>query len=202
MTGGDAQAPSRKRNPVTAVRNIALVAICTQVALAATVFAESRTLKEWLPQLKTGTWVKVEGRIDPAGGLRALEIKVYHGDRDEVEIATTVTAVNTDQRSFVTRFGIGVETNSRTDFEGSKKLRTSFSTLQIGDRIEAEGQMQKNGTLLADEIEIKKREKNKDDDDEITGRVESVDVGGHTAVVLGTRIFFDERTKNKSPFPE
>lgn len=200
MIGEVALAPSRKRR--VAVRSLAVLAVCVAWTLGTAAHADRRPLGEWLPHLKPGTWVKVEGRIDPAGGLRAREIKVYHGDRDEVEIATTVTAVDLDQRSFVTRFGIRVETNSRTDVEGSKKLRTSFSALQVGDRIEAEGQMQKNGTLLADEIEIKKREKDKEDDDEITGRVESVDVEGHTAVVLGTRIFFDDRTKNKSPFPE
>jgi hypothetical protein len=201
MTGGEAPAPSRKRSPTMFVALI-LAAACAQLVPAAATHADRRPLAEWLPHLQVGTWVKVEGRIDPAGGLRASEIKVYHGDRDEVEIATAVVSVDTEQRTFVTRFGIRVETNSRTDVEGSKKLRTSFSALQAGDRIEAEGQMQKNGSLLADEIEIKKREKDKGDDDEITGRIESVDVEGRTAVVLGTRIFFDDRTKNKSPFPE
>ena len=158
----------------------------------------------WLPRLQPGMWIKVEGRLDPAGGLRAREVKVLHGERDESEITTGITALDPDGRSFRTPLGIQVETNSRTAVESAKKTRSSFSALRVGDLIEAEGQFQKNGTLLADEIEIKKRERDRaeDEDEEITGRIESVDVSGRKVVVLGISIYLDEKTKNKSPYPE
>jgi len=74
--------------------------------------------------------------------------------------------------------------------------------LRVGDRVEAEGQLQKNGALLADEIEIQKRQEDREEDEELTGRIESVEVGSRMIVLLGTRVYFDDKTKNKSPFPE
>ena len=161
-----------------------------------------RPVEEWLPQLRPGMWLKVEGRLDPAGGLRAREVKVLHGQRDESEISSLVTSIDAQHRSFATAAGIRVETNSRTGVEGSKKTRSSFSALRVGDRVEAEGQLQKNGALLADEIEIQKRQEDRDEDEELTGRIESVEVGSRMIVLLGTRVYFDDKTKNKSPFPE
>ena len=163
-----------------------------------------RPLDEWLPRLRAGMWIKVEGRLDAAGGLRAREIKVLHGERDESEITTTVTSIDPQQRAFATAVGIRVETNSRTEVEGSKKTRSSFSALRVGDRVEAEGQLQKNHALLADEVEIKKRHEDpeRDEEDEMTGRIESVSVGSRMVELLGTSVFFDEKTKNKSQFPE
>jgi hypothetical protein len=147
-------------------------------------------------------WLKVEGRLDPAGGLRAREVKVLHGERDESEITSAVTSIDSQHRSFATAAGIRVETNSRTVVEGSKKTRSSFSALRVGDRVEAEGQLQKNGALLADEIEIQKRREDRDEDEEMTGRIESVDAASRMVVLLGRPVYFDDRTKNKSPFPE
>jgi hypothetical protein len=172
--------------------------------MAAAAHADPRPpLETWLPLLRPGMWIKVEGRPEQAGGLRVLEIKVLHGDRDESEVTTTIRTIDAEHRSFSTRLGIGVETNARSRVQGVMKVRSSFSALRVGDRVEAEGQLQKNGTLLADEIEIKRQEQGEaDDDEEITGRIESVDAAARKAVVLGTQIFFDERTKNKSRFPD
>lgn len=161
-------------------------------------------LEDWLPRLRKGTWVKVEGDLLPGGGLKATEIKVRHGDIDESQVTTTIVGVDANHKVFTTRIGVQVVTNNRTELQASKSSRASLSTLQAGDRVEAEGKLQKNGSLLADEVEIKKPQKpgRESGDDEITGRIESVDVAARKIVLLGISVYFDENTKNKTPFLE
>jgi hypothetical protein len=159
------------------------------------------SLSTWLPQLRPGDWVKVEGESRPGGGILARKIKVMHGDFDETEVTTVITGLDVNRKSIATNLGVGIETSTRTQVRAPKSQHGSFSTLQVGDQIEAEGQLQKNGTLLADEIEIKKaKSPQKHDEDELSGRIESVDVEARKIVMLGVAVHFDEHTKNKTPF--
>jgi hypothetical protein len=159
-------------------------------------------LSTWLPQLRVGDWVKIEGETRPAGGVLGREIKVVHGDFDESEITATVTGVDANRKAITTNLGVGVETTVRTQVHARGAQQDTFASLHVGDRIEAEGQLQKNGTLLADEIKIKKapEPEQKADEDELSGRIEAVDVEARKIVVLGVAIYFDELTKNKTPF--
>jgi len=156
----------------------------------------------WLPRLRPGDWVKVEGEARSGGGIHGREIKVMHGDFDETEVTAIIVAVDANRKSITTNLGIGIETSARTQVHAPKHQNGSFSSLQTGDQIEAEGQLQKNGTLLADEIEIKKAAKSgqKHDEEELSGRIESVDVNARKIVMLGVTVYFDEQTKNKTPF--
>ena len=159
-------------------------------------------LGEWFPRLHKGQWVKVEGGLESPKMLRANEIKVLRGDLDEVEITGSVVAVDADKKTFTTAFGIQVVTNHRTEFQLPDRGRGSFAALQPGVRIEAEGQFQRDGTLLADEVEIKKPaavSKPHPDDDEITGRIETLDAAAHRFGVLGITVECDAHTKNKTP---
>jgi hypothetical protein len=160
-------------------------------------------LTTWLPQLRQGDWVKIEGVARPGGGVLAREIKVMHGDFDETEITAVVTSIDANRKFVATNVGVGVEASARTQVHAPKSQgqHGSFSSLQVGEQIEAEGQLQKNGTLLADEIEIKKaKSAQKHDEDELSGRIESVDVEARKIVMLGIAVYFDEQTKNKTPF--
>jgi len=159
-------------------------------------------LSTWLPQLRVGDQVKIEGEMRRGGGLLGREIKVVHGDFDESEITATVTGLDANRKAITTNLGVGVETTVRTQVHARGAQQDTFASLQVGDHIEAEGQLQKNGTLLADEIEIKKAKKSgqKADEDELSGRIEAVDVEARKIVVLGVAVYFDEQTKNKTPF--
>jgi hypothetical protein len=162
------------------------------------------TPEQWLPRLRPGQWIKVEGRPDPNGSLQARELKIITGDRDESQITTSISSVDPVAKSFRTSMGLQVVTDRRTELQGHEKHHTSFSVLQPGIRVEAEGKLRKDGAFLAEEIEIMKPKKTGDqpDDDEITGRIESVDRQARKVVLLGIPVFFDDRTKLKSPVPD
>jgi len=101
--------------------------------------------------------------------------------------------------------GLQVVTNHRTEVQAGHSRHVAFSELRQGDRVEAEGQIQKDGTLLADQIEIKRLDSKPEkhsDEDEITARIEAVDASLHRLVVLGVSVLCDESTKNKTPVPE
>lgn len=175
--------------------------------LAGAARGEARdSLATWFPQLRPGTWIKVEGLPDSTGGLRAAEIKILSGELDESEVTTLVTGVDLEKRRLATRLGIRIEIGPRTRVERSKRARSTWNELVAGDRIEVEGQLQANGPLVADQIEVKGPERpeggteDRLEEDEITGRIESVDSAAHKVVLLGTPVIFDARTKNKTPF--
>jgi hypothetical protein len=196
----------RKSFPILILVSLALGALLALPRPAgAQSGSQAPSLDDWLPRLRKGSWVKVEGQLLPSGGLRATELKVRNGDIDESQITTTITAMDPSRKQFTTRFGITVQTNGRTEVQASKSNpRTTLATLQAGDRVEVEGKLQKNGALLANEIEIKKPEKpgDKGRDEELTGRIESVDVAARQIVLLGITVYLDENTKNKTPFLE
>ena len=171
---------------------------------AAAQTAPPPALEQWFPRLQPGQWIKVEGLPDPRGGLRAHELKFIAGERDESEITCAVERLDPAAKSFRTNLGLQVVTDRRTEVQDRHKQRTSFSVVQPGTRVEAEGKLRKDGALLAEEVEIQKPKKSGDkpDDDEITGRIESVDREARKVVVLGIPVFFDDRTRLKSPIPD
>jgi hypothetical protein len=164
----------------------------------------SHAPEHWLSHLRPGQWIKVEGRLDAHGGLRARELKFIAGDRDEAQVTTSITSIDPLAKSFRTSMGIQVVTDRRTEVQGKENHQASFSALQPGVRVEAEGKLRKDGAFLAEEVEIQKTKKGGDspDDDEITGRIESVDGPARKVVLLGIPVFFDDRTKLKSPVPD
>lgn len=170
-------------------------------------FRAQPALAQWFPRLRRGLWVKVEGRMDGARGLRASQIKIVNGDLDESEIETTVATVDSLHRSLRTSYGTEVIATLKTDVHGPAKHRESFSILRPGDRIEVEGQMCKDGRLLADEIKVKKAKKHEPgveprDDHEVTARIESLDPAAYKIVLLGVPVYLDLETKNKTPVLE
>jgi hypothetical protein len=146
----------------------------------------------------------VEGRAAGPSALRATELKFLPGDRDESQVTAAIVALDPATSSFRTTLGVRVRTDQRTEFQDRSNTRSRFAALQPGMRVEAEGKVGKDGTLAADEVEIErsKRSGAPPDDDEITGRIESVDARGRQVVVLGVTVSFDERTRLKSPIPD
>lgn len=173
----------------------AAVVAAAPVAAGAQADARRSQLEVWFPRLRPGMWVKVEGQPGRERGLHADKLKALGGDLDESEVTSTIVAIDVERGTLDTQLGVRVVATLRTVIQGRRKHDT-FATLRVGDRIETEGQVQKDGTLLADEIEIKG---NGEDEDEITGRIESIDAATHQIRLLGIPVQLDAGTRNKSP---
>jgi hypothetical protein len=147
-------------------------------------------------------WVKVEGGPAAAGGLQATEIKILNGELDESEVTAVIVSIDSTHRSLKLEPGLVVVVPLPTEVQGRKSKRRSLSALRPGDRVEAEGQLQKDGTLLVDDLELKRPEKPDEtpDEDELTGRIESIDAAARRIVLLGIPVRLDERTRNKTPY--
>jgi hypothetical protein len=176
--------------------------LCTLIA--ATAHAQSSPpLAEWLPQLRKGLWVKVEGALED-GVLRAEEIRVVHGELDQSELASVVTSVDSSTMRFTTQLGVVVVATPRTDWQKDAAER-GFAALRADIVVEADGQMQRDGTLLADEIEVytpssEPRPPGWFQEHELTGRIDAVDAAARSVTVLGVTVRFDEHTRNKTRF--
>jgi hypothetical protein len=159
-------------------------------------------IDEWFPRLRPGMWVKVEGGPAAAGGLQATEIKILNGELDESEVTAVIVSIDSTHRSLKLEPGLVVVVPLPTEVQGRKSKRRSLSALRPGDRVEAEGQLQKDGTLLVDDLELKRPEKPDEtpDEDELTGRIESIDAAARRIVLLGIPVRLDERTRNKTPY--
>jgi hypothetical protein len=182
--------------------------LCLTIVLMALVpdpgLAQARKgVDTWFPVLREGMWVKVEGEMQ-AGALHADEIRIYAGELDEWEISSNVIELDVTQMTLKTGFGITVQASERTDLQGPDKHKhIGFPFLSVGDRLEIEGQWQKDGLFIAEEIEVD-RSKRLDpqldykNEHEVTGRIESLDTESLSVEILGVRVFFSDKTRNKS----
>ncbi len=103
--------------------------------------------------LQVGDMVDVEGSFLPDGQILADEVEI-EGDAvvEQVEIEGTIQSVGTD--SLVVA-GITVVVDSFTIIEDENDNPASFSSLQVGQRVEVKGTPQPDGSILASKIEIK-----------------------------------------------
>jgi len=160
-------------------------------------------LESWFPVLRAGMWVKVDGMMRD-GALHADEIKIYAGELDEWEIASKIIALDATQLTLKTEFGVLVQASERTELQGPKGNRhIGFAFLFIGNCLEIEGQWQKDGPFIAEEIEVEKSKRLDPElvtknEHEVTARIESVDAETHSIQVLGVRVYFNQQTRNKS----
>jgi hypothetical protein len=186
------------------VRQLLMIAALLGLPGTSGMAAPASELDSWFGQLRIGMWVKVDGEMRSDGALDAEDIKIYPGELDEWEVSSNVTSVDVTQMTLQTEFGLTVQANERTDLQGPKGHRhIGFTLLAVGDRVETEGQWHKDGTFLAEEIEIEKSKRLKPDlkyknEHEVTARIESVDQATHSIVLLGVRIYFSAETRNKS----
>lgn len=185
---------------VVAVLGVASAQAQTQTpAPTGTATPATPSVDSWFAQIKPGMFVKAEGALDPHGGLRAEKFKIVLGELDESEVTTTIVRVDAEHRTIETALGVRVVTDRRSELQG-KQGAVAFTSLEPGDQIEAEGQLQRDGTLLASEIEIRppKPAGKPPEESEISGKIESVDQRTRTFVVLGTTVHVDENTKNQT----
>ncbi len=116
---------------------------------------------------------------------------------DEVELEDRVRRSEGEDVSiegFITRFvsptdfdvnGQPVTTNAQTDFEEG-----SPAELGLNVKVDVDGTIDASGTLVADDVDIEREA-----EDEIEARVDSVDVAGQRLVVLGIPVRVDDSTR-------
>jgi len=103
--------------------------------------------------LREGDVVEVEGYRDRNGDLIAYEIEREDDDDDdanEMEVKGFIDSINAPE---LTVNGITFTVTSETEIEDDDRERT-LTDLQVGDRVEVEGYRNRDGVLIAEEIEI------------------------------------------------
>lgn len=140
-------------------------------------------------QPANGDVVEAKGNsVSASGELVASSIELKHDDEDagagmEVEIEGLVTRFVSATDFDVS--GKPVTTNSSTRFENG-----SAADLALNVKVEAEGQIDANGVLVATKVEIKRQGSAR-----IEARVDSVDVAANKLVVLGVDVTVNANTR-------
>jgi hypothetical protein len=165
-------------------------------------------LEAWFPRLRVGMWVKAEGQRAADGVLHAARIKVYGAELDEVAVSSQVAAVDLVGMKIETAVGVRVVATASTELEGpGPRGHLTLAVLEIGDRVKIEGRLQKDGTLLAQEIDIDKAKRPALDPQggkkhQLTAAIESIDAAGRRIVLLGVPVQLSEQTRIRSPLPD
>jgi|RhiMetdeSRZDD1v2_1073273.scaffolds.fasta_scaffold889766_2 uncharacterized protein DUF5666 len=153
-------------------------------------------------------WLKVDGERGPDGVLLASRIKVYAGELDEVTVESDVAAVDVPRLTLRTSLGVRVVATPQTEMEGPGRQRhVSLASIHVGDRVKIAGQLQKDGSLLAEEIEIEESRpgeggRSSKDGHELTARIESFDRAALRLVVGGLPIQVGAGTRIRSSLPD
>lgn len=114
-----------------------------------------------LANLAVGDFVEITAFENSSGDLIASSIEREDGDGDndnETEIEAPVSQVGTDS---LVLLGITIETNASTEYEleidddeQTVSAQTFFSTVMVGDIVEAEGRFTSSTTFLANELSL------------------------------------------------
>ncbi len=164
---------------------------------------EEPPIESWFPKLRAGMWIEVDGSLTPEGVLDAQVIKLLDGELDEWQIETNVLSVDMKRRTIQSTFGMLFVSTPKTVLKGPKNEAVDFSFFGVDDRIEVEGRLQKDGSLLADELEIEKSKKQKSDlqvknHHELRTRIESVDAENLQITTMGIKVQLSAQTRNKT----
>ncbi len=206
ILGRPRRAPDRQRGPLLPVRCVLrrfspFLASAFLGLLAGPVWAPPADLESWFPRLRPGMWVEVEGGLVSVGVFVAKEIKILDGEPDEWQIETLVGTVDLPQLTLATRLGLRIVTTEKTECEGRKDEHdVSLADLAADDRVEVEGRLQKDGSLLADKIEIEKPVNPPKNEHELKARIEAVDADNRQVRLMGILVQCDEHTRIKTPF--
>jgi hypothetical protein len=185
------------------VRRSTFAAAAAALALLAAPSWAPPALESWFPRLRPGMWVEIEGALDSTGVLVASEIKILDGELDEWQLETLVGGVELARMTLSTQIGLRVVATEKTELEGPKGAGpVTFAAVGAGDRVEVEGRPQKDGSLLADRIEIEKPKHGSPpkNEHELKARVEEVDGENRRLKLMGISVQCDARTRNKTKF--
>jgi hypothetical protein len=161
-----------------------------------------------MANLRVGMWVKLEGERALHGALSASKLRLYAGDLDEVTLESDVATVDASRLTLHTSIGVRVVATPHTEIEGPERRRhLGLALIAVGDRVKVAGQLQEDGSLLAEEIDIEDSRRQQaappaKDAYELRAPLESIDTAGWRIVVLGLRIQLGEETRISSSLPD
>jgi len=202
-----ARACPRSRSRHEALGGRALLALCLATGELSPLGADPQAadLESRLATLRVGMWVKVEGQRTPDGILEATRVRVYDGELDEVAVETEVAAVDLVRMTLETSVGLRVVATPNTEIEGPGHQRHFvLAVVEVGDRVEVEGQLERDGSLRAEKIDIEKPRRlepgrEPENKHKLTARIESIDSAGHRIVVLGLPVLLKPTTRFRLP---
>jgi hypothetical protein len=136
--------------------------------------------------LAVGMLVEIRGERDANGDLIATDIEIEDGDDDEVEITGEIEAIGA---SSVTVGGSVFVVTDQTLLLDNNNNPIAFSAFAVGMLVEAEGDVQPDGTISARKIKMEDRA---DDEVELRGTIESL--GTDTIMVEGITFAVNAQT--------
>lgn len=140
-------------------------------------------------QIANGDFVEAKGStLGAAGELLATSVELESllpdaADGDRVEIEGFITRFTSAQDFDVA--GLSVTTNGNTAFEGG-----TAADLGLNVKVEAEGDINANGVLVATKIDIRRSKAVR-----MTADADSVDAANNSVVVLGITVTVDGLTR-------
>ena len=185
----------------------AALAICACVATGAlsqaVADAQPADLASRIARLRVGMWVRVEGHGSSDRVLEAARLRVFNGERDEVEVETEVAALDLVRMTLETPLGLRVVATATTEWEGPGQQRhVGLAGVAVGDRIEVEGRLDSDGSLRAEKIDIEKRKRPEpvsENEHKLTARIDSIDATGQRIAVLGLPVQLRPTTRISLP---
>jgi len=144
-----------------------------------------------------GQFVEVKGILQSDGSILAKKIELEDDEREhdfELEFKGLIESIDVANSSMVVA-GRQVLTNESTRFEGDDHLPLTFADFSVGQRVEVEGILQPDGSVLASKVEL---DDDLDDDEieaEFKGLIESIDAANGTMVVAGHQVLTDAFTR-------
>ena len=161
------------------------------------------TPEEILAAIKPGIGVKLEGVIQRDYSVLCMKAKILTGDfrDDDWSITAVAGSIDKAQQEFKL-LRLPVKTRSTTDYETKIGVFKSFDDLKAGTLVEVDGTYLKGDTLLALEIEDVSAElvaePGSENEVEIKGKVEKVDVPNRTVTLMGITFHINDNTRLKS----
>ncbi|MDO8281563.1 MAG: DUF5666 domain-containing protein [Thermodesulfovibrionia bacterium] len=138
------------------------------------------------PNIVNGAFVEVEGSLSSSTLFaNEIELKEYNAaDGQSMEIEDVITEV-TSQTDFMVD-GQRVQTNSGTLFEYG-----TVNDIALNIRVEVEGTVNADGSLVADKIEFRGLQTG---DVSLEGNIEAVNAGNSTVALFGLTVHVDSNT--------
>lgn len=179
------------------------LAIMVALSSAATQTKKKMTPAEVMAALKPGQWVKMEGIVQKDFSVRCMDIKALTGDllEDDWEITAVVRKVDKEKQELALLL-LPIKIQPSTEFEDKTGKVKDFADLNPGMLVEADGTYLKDGTFLPKEIENVSAElagePGLQNEVEIVGKVDKIDVDKHTVTVMGVTFHIIAATELKS----
>jgi len=138
--------------------------------------------------LQVGQSVLIEGWLSPERELMAKEVEILGRSK----VRARIDSIDVEERSLVIH-GVKVTTHEYTRVLDKDEDEIPFGRLARGLTVKIWGRMLENGTLFADEIEM--RRSGSQELIKLEGAVEGVDEASNTLTVLGVPVRVSRNTK-------